>query len=105
MTGSSPATTPASRSSSNRRDRSPAARRAGVSARLVGDAVLPDGRRAVPVFQLVAERYLDPGYAPEAVAETCGISAATIRRLAAEMARAAFEGEIELAVPWTDGGG
>ena len=33
---------------------------AGVSARLVGEAMLPDGRRAVPVFQLVAERYLDP---------------------------------------------
>ena len=40
---------------------------AGISARLVGDALLPDGRRAVPVFQLVAERYLDPRYAPEAV--------------------------------------
>jgi anaerobic selenocysteine-containing dehydrogenase len=78
---------------------------AGVSARLVGDAVLADGRRAVPVFQLVAERYLDPGYAPEAVAETCGIPAATIRRLAAEMAHAAFEEEIELAVPWTDWAG
>jgi anaerobic selenocysteine-containing dehydrogenase len=78
---------------------------AGVSARLVGDAVLPDGRRAVPVFQLVAERYLDPRYAPEAVAETCGIPAATIRRLAAEMAHAAFEEEIELAVPWTDWAG
>jgi anaerobic selenocysteine-containing dehydrogenase len=77
----------------------------GVSARLVGDAVLPDGRRAVPVFQLVAERYLDPAYAPEAVADTCGIPAATIRRLAAEMAHAAFEEEIELAVPWTDWAG
>ena len=67
--------------------------------------MLPDGRRAVPVFQLVAERYLDPGYAPEAVAETCGVPAATIRRLAAEMARTAFEEEIELAVPWTDWAG
>jgi anaerobic selenocysteine-containing dehydrogenase len=78
---------------------------AGVSARLVGDTLLPDGRRAVPVFQLVAERYLDPCYAPEVVAETCGIPAATIRRLAAEMARTAFEEEIELAVPWTDWAG
>jgi sulfite dehydrogenase (quinone) subunit SoeA len=77
----------------------------GVTARLVGDAVLPDGRRVVPVFQLVAERYVDPRYAPEAVAETCGIPAATIRRLAAEMAHAAFEEEIELAVPWTDWAG
>ena len=77
----------------------------GVSARLVGDAVLPDGRHAVPVFQLVAERYLDPCYAPEAVAETCGVPAATIRRLADEMARTAFAEEIELAVPWTDWAG
>src|SRR5437879_11089478 len=46
----------------------------GVAARLVGEAVLPDGRRAVPVFQLVAERYLDARYAPAAVAETCGIA-------------------------------
>ncbi len=76
-----------------------------VAARLVGEAELPDGRRAVPVFQLVAERYLDPRYEAEAVAETCGIPAATIRRLAAEMARAAFEEEIELAVPWTDWAG
>ena len=78
---------------------------AGVSARLVGEAVLPDGRRAVPVFQLVAQRYLDPCYAPEAAAETCGVQAATIRRLAAEMAHTAFEEEIELAVPWTDWAG
>jgi sulfite dehydrogenase (quinone) subunit SoeA len=78
---------------------------AGVSARLAGDALLPDGRRAVPVFQLVAERYLDPRYAPDAVAETCGIPAATIRRLAAEIAHTAFAEEIELAVPWTDWAG
>jgi len=76
-----------------------------VSARLVGEALLADGRRAVPVFQLVAGRYLDPCYAPEAVAETCGIPAETIRRLAAELARAAFEEEIELPVPWTDWAG
>ena len=31
-----------------------------LEARLVGEATLPDGRRAVPVFQLLAERYLDP---------------------------------------------
>ncbi len=77
----------------------------GVQARLVGDAVLPDGRRAVPVFQLVAERCLDPQYAPEAVAAACGVPAATIRRLAAEIARVAFEEEIELPVAWTDWAG
>jgi anaerobic selenocysteine-containing dehydrogenase len=78
---------------------------AGGSARLVGEAALPDGRRAVPVFQLVAERYLDPSYAPEAVAEACGIPAATIRQLAVEMAHVAFDEEIELPVPWIDWAG
>jgi anaerobic selenocysteine-containing dehydrogenase len=77
----------------------------GVAARLIGDAVLPDGRRAVPVFQLVAERYLDVRYAPAAIAETCGVPAVTIRRLAEELAHAAFEEEIELPVPWTDWAG
>jgi anaerobic selenocysteine-containing dehydrogenase len=77
----------------------------GVAARLIGDAALPDGRRAVPVFQLVAERYLDACYAPAAIAETCGVPAATIRRLAEELAHAAFEEEIELPVPWTDWAG
>src|SRR5205823_7826278 len=77
----------------------------GVAARLVGEAVLPDGRRAVPVFQLVAERYLDARYAPAAVAETCGIAAARIRRLAEEIADAAFEEQIELSVPWIDWAG
>jgi anaerobic selenocysteine-containing dehydrogenase len=77
----------------------------GVAARLVGEAALPDGRRAVPVFQLVAERYLDPRYAPEAVAASCGVAAATIGRLADEMGRAAFAEEIEIAVPWTDWAG
>jgi sulfite dehydrogenase (quinone) subunit SoeA len=77
----------------------------GVKARMVGEARLPDGRHAVPVFQLIAERYLDPQYAPEAVAETCGVPAATIRRLAAEIGRVAFEEEIEIPVAWIDWAG
>ena len=59
----------------------------------------------MPVFQLIAERYLDPQYAPESVAPICGIPAARIRALAAEIARAAFEEEIEIATPWTDWAG
>src|SRR5256714_7972434 len=77
----------------------------GVEARVIGDASLPDGRRAVPVFQLLAERYLDPQYAPEKVAPVCGIPAERIRSLAHEMATTAFEEEIEVAVPWTDWAG
>ena len=79
--------------------------RPGLEARVVGDTTLPDGRRAVPVFQLLAERYLDPRYAPEAVAATCGIPAERIRSLATEIARVAFEEEIEIAQPWTDWAG
>lgn len=78
---------------------------AEVTARLIGETRLPDGRRAVPVFQLVAERYLDPCYAPDAVAESCGIPASTIRRLAAEMADAAFDEAVEVPVAWTDWAG
>jgi len=76
-----------------------------VATRLVGEVTLPDGRRAVPVFQLAAERCLDPAYAPEAVAAVCGVPAETIRRLAAELGRVAFQEAIELPVAWTDWAG
>ncbi|MDX2224506.1 MAG: molybdopterin-dependent oxidoreductase, partial [Rhodospirillaceae bacterium] len=59
----------------------------------------------VPVFQLMAERYLDAAYAPEAVAARCGVPAAQIRRLARELASAAFDHAIELPIPWTDWAG
>ena len=55
-----------------------------------------------PVFQLLAERYLDPSYAPQAVAKRCGIPAARIHALAAELARVAFDEAIEIDQPWTD---
>ena len=55
-----------------------------------------------PAFQLLAEKYLDPKYAPEAVAETCGLTAQKIKATAAELARVAFEEEITLDVEWTD---
>ena len=54
------------------------------------------------VFQHMAERYLSPEYAPEAVADRCGIPAARIHALAAELADVAFNQAIELAQPWTD---
>ncbi|WP_238364472.1 molybdopterin oxidoreductase family protein [Mesobacterium pallidum] len=55
-----------------------------------------------PVFQLLAETYMDAQYAPEAVAGRCGIPAARIRSIAAELARVAFDEEIVLNRPWTD---
>ncbi|MBX6323134.1 MAG: molybdopterin-dependent oxidoreductase, partial [Rhodospirillaceae bacterium] len=76
-----------------------------VAPALTGAVTLPDGRQAVPVFQLMAERYLDSRYAPEAVAGTTGIPASTIRRIAAELAHAAFEQEITVETPWTDWAG
>ena len=82
-----------------------AADRPGVSPALVGSFVLPDGREASPVFELIAERYLDPQFAPEAVAGRTGIAAETISGLAAEMAAAAFDDPPVLATPWTDWAG
>ena len=55
--------------------------------------------RIAPSVAELAERYLDPSHGPEAVAETCGIPAATIKRIAAELAHAAFEEEVVLDVP------
>jgi anaerobic selenocysteine-containing dehydrogenase len=59
----------------------------------------------VTVFQLLAERYLDPQYAPEAIASRCGVPASTIKRIAAEIATAALDSGLALDVPWTDWAG
>ncbi|HEY9112762.1 MAG TPA: molybdopterin-dependent oxidoreductase, partial [Rhodanobacteraceae bacterium] len=73
-----------------------------ISPLIAGEYTLPDGRKAVPAFQLVAERFLADDYAPENVAERCGVAATTIRRLAAELAHVAFDEAIELPIAWTD---
>ena len=54
------------------------------------------------VFQKMAEKYPDPQYAPDAVAERCGISADRIRTIASELARVAFDEAFELDQSWTD---
>lgn len=77
----------------------------GISPAVVGEYTLPDGRRARPVFHLIAERYLDPQYAPDAVSERCGIPADTIRRIARELAEAAFDHPLTLPIAWTDAHG
>ena len=69
---------------------------------LDAEVTLPDGRRAVSAFRLMALRYLDPAYAPEEAAAKTGVPAATIRRVAAELARVAFDEAIEIDQPWTD---
>ncbi len=73
--------------------------------RAAGEVALPDGRSARPVFHVMAERYLDGRYAPEAVADRCGVPAGTIRRIARELAETAFDQSIELPQPWTDASG
>ncbi len=55
-----------------------------------------------PVMHLLAERYLDPQYAPETVADRTGIAATKIRALAAEIARTAFDDPVILHREWTD---
>ena len=55
-----------------------------------------------PVFHQMAERYLDPQYAPENVAERCGIPAGRIRAIASELARVAFDEAFEIDCEWTD---
>lgn len=81
-------------------------RRTGQPAPWDGKGVEPDlgavwqGHRTV--FQHMAERYLSPDYAPEAVAARCGIAASRIRALAAELADVAFNHPVEIAQGWTD---
>ncbi|KAJ55975.1 formate dehydrogenase [Actibacterium mucosum KCTC 23349] len=54
------------------------------------------------VFYQLIERYLSPDYAPEAVAERCGIPAPRIGAIAAELARVAFDQAFTLPIEWTD---
>ncbi|MEL6960087.1 MAG: molybdopterin oxidoreductase family protein, partial [Pseudomonadota bacterium] len=85
-------------------------RRTGELAPWNGEGVEPDlsathrhaGITHRPVFHLMADRFLDPAHAPEAVAERTGISAERIKRLAADIARVAFEEEVVLDRQWTD---
>jgi len=75
---------------------------AGTKPALTGRFQVGEGRQAVPAFQLVAERYLDPKYAPEAVSAETGVAADTIRGLAAEIGRVAFDEAITIEQEWTD---
>jgi anaerobic selenocysteine-containing dehydrogenase len=76
-----------------------------IAPALVGSFTLPDGRKVRPSFALIAERFLSDEYDPERVAETTAVPVETIRRIARELAHAAFEQQITLDVPWTDTAG
>ncbi len=79
--------------------------RVDIAPALVGTFKLADGRTAVPVFRMMAERYLANAYAPESVAKETGIPAATIRRIASEIADVAFKQTVTLPIKWTDWAG
>ncbi len=73
----------------------------GVRPDLTGRSVR-NGRTCHTVMSKMAETYLDPQFSPDAVADRCGIKAAKIRAVAAEIARVAFDEAIELDRAWTD---
>ncbi|MEM6623803.1 MAG: molybdopterin oxidoreductase family protein [Pseudomonadota bacterium] len=74
----------------------------GLKPDLKGDFTGPDGQPCKPSFELMAAKYLEPQYAPDAVAATTGIAADRIRSLAAELAYTAFNQAFEIKVNWTD---
>jgi anaerobic selenocysteine-containing dehydrogenase len=74
----------------------------GASPALTGEYMLLGRRRAAPVFALLVERYAAPEYSPDAVSARCGVSADRIRRIAAELAHAAFNRAMVLPQAWTD---
>ena len=74
----------------------------GTNPSLLGRFTLADGRKVVTSFTLIAERFAGEDYAPEAVAQRCGVPAETTRRIAAELAHTAFNETVELDIPWTD---
>lgn len=74
----------------------------GIRGALSGQYEISGNRKVQPSFQLLAENYLDEKYAPDAIADKCGVPAETIRGFAAEIARVAFDEEIFVEQPWTD---
>ncbi|MEP3631406.1 MAG: molybdopterin oxidoreductase family protein [Hyphomicrobiales bacterium] len=73
-----------------------------VKPHLKGEVKLAKGKTARPSFELLAEKYLADEYAPENVSERTGVSANQIKRLAQEIADAAFKSEVVVDQPWTD---
>ncbi|MCU9837400.1 molybdopterin oxidoreductase family protein [Ruegeria sp. WL0004] len=75
--------------------------RPGVRPDLTGTHV-QNGQTCHTVMHKTVNRYLSEEYTPEAVADRCGIPAARIRALAAEIARVAFDEAFEIEQEWTD---
>ncbi|MDC0738468.1 molybdopterin oxidoreductase family protein [Cognatishimia sp. SS12] len=68
----------------------------------LGASYEKDGKTHSTVMARMAEKYLDPQYAPENVAAKTGVSATKIKTIAAELARVAFDEAFELDQEWTD---
>jgi len=72
-----------------------------IQAALFGEYEV-DGVSVKTVMTQLAEKYLSDEYSPENVAAAVGVDAATIERLALEMAHVAFKETITIETPWTD---
>ncbi|MEM5402894.1 molybdopterin oxidoreductase family protein [Paraburkholderia unamae] len=75
----------------------------GVRPALEGRYTLADGTPVAPSFELLREQVAD--CTPEWAAQITGIPAATIRRLAQEMADVARDQKVTLPIQWTDAWG
>ena len=60
---------------------------------------------AVELIKAGYEILVEAGYSPEMASESCGVPATTIRRLAAELAKTAFDHKRSLPIAWTDSNG
>lgn len=78
------------------------ANKGGITPDLKGEVKVKSGGVAVPAFTLMAEEWMTPELSPEATEAKTGVSAARVRKLAAELAEAAFEKTITINQPWTD---
>ena len=78
------------------------ANKGGMTPELKGEVKVKTGGVAVPAFTLMAEEWMTPDLSPEATEAKTGVSAARVRKLAAELAEAAFEKTITINQPWTD---
>ena len=78
------------------------AKTGGITPELKGEVKVKGGGIAVPAFTLMAEEWMKPELSPETTEAKTGVSAARVRKLAAELAEAAFEKTITIDQPWTD---
>ena len=69
---------------------------------MTGEIDLGNGSKATPVFVLMTEAFMTEAYSPESVESSVGISAARIRKFAADLAHAAFDKEVVINQPWVD---